>query len=281
MYDRAPHSTAVAVFILLVFSAAGTSAIEPRPSVPIATSAQEEAVLEALTESTIFDFDETPLDEAVDFILNLHGIGVAVDQHRLDKIGVGETAPVTIRVKGVTLHSALKLMLRTIDPRLTYAVRDEVLLITTIESARDNPVTRVYNVRRLLRVGETAENLATIVGKTLVAQLAKASKQEAKRASSSDKKKEAAAKPGALGATNKDVQRIAWYQDQLIVRATEDGHHEVQLILEAIAAGLESRVRTSRAERQQWVISAALARRVSLLEHRLSLLQSRLDREKR
>ena len=56
----------------------------------------------------------------------------------------------TSRVQGISLRSALRLMLRRIDPELTYSIQDEVLMITTKEAAAENLVTRVYPVADLV-----------------------------------------------------------------------------------------------------------------------------------
>ena len=48
-------------------------------------------------------------------------------------MGIGTDTPVTKNLKGITLRSALRLMLRELS--LTYIIKDEVLLITTPEEA--------------------------------------------------------------------------------------------------------------------------------------------------
>ena len=55
---------------------------------------------------------------------------------------------VTVSLSGVTLRSALKLMLKEID--LTYVIRDEVLKITTPEEAENELLTKVYPVADLV-----------------------------------------------------------------------------------------------------------------------------------
>jgi len=55
---------------------------------------------------------------------------------------------VTRNLSGVSLRSALRLMLKDLD--LTYVIRDEVLLITTPEEANAKLVTKVYPVADLV-----------------------------------------------------------------------------------------------------------------------------------
>src|SRR4051812_13274383 len=54
----------------------------------------------------------------------------------------------TLTLRGVTLRSMLRLMLK--EQELTYVVRDEVLQITTPEDAESQLLIRVYDCRDLL-----------------------------------------------------------------------------------------------------------------------------------
>ena len=53
----------------------------------------------------------------------------------------------TVAFKG---ESALRLMLRKIDPTLTYSIQDEVLMVTTKDGAQQHLVTKVYAVADLV-----------------------------------------------------------------------------------------------------------------------------------
>ncbi|MCE9544987.1 MAG: VWA domain-containing protein [Planctomycetia bacterium] len=115
------------------------------------TSPAEEKIMEQLKEPTKLDFEETPLDDVIDYLKDLHGIPIMLDSKALEDVGVSSDTPVTMRnVRGISLRSALKLMLRKIDPTLTYAVQDETLMITTKEGAQQNLVTKVYPVGDLV-----------------------------------------------------------------------------------------------------------------------------------
>jgi hypothetical protein len=80
----------------------------------------------------------------------LHGIEVQLAANALDEIGIGSDTPVTIRVRGITLRSGLRLMLNSVDPELTYTISNEVLMLTTREAAESNLVTKVYPVADLV-----------------------------------------------------------------------------------------------------------------------------------
>ncbi|MBL7039805.1 MAG: hypothetical protein ISR77_14305, partial [Pirellulaceae bacterium] len=93
------------------------------------TGGAEAKILEALDDDTRLEFIETPLDQVVDFLKDQHGINIELDAGELDNVGIGTDVPITRNLKGITLRSALRLMLK--DLELTYVIRDEVLLITT------------------------------------------------------------------------------------------------------------------------------------------------------
>jgi hypothetical protein len=110
----------------------------------------EAEILKQLDEPTRMDFEETPLDEVVDYLKEFHGIEIQLDTKALDEVGIGSDTPVTSRVRGISLRSGLRLMLKAVDPTLTYAIQNEVLMITTREAAEENLVTRVYPVADLV-----------------------------------------------------------------------------------------------------------------------------------
>jgi len=108
----------------------------------------EEKINNELQEDTALEFIETPLSEAVDFLKHLHEIEIQIDTKALEDVGIGTDTPITRNLKGITLRSALRLILRDMD--LTYVIRDEVLLITTPEEAESQLATKVYPVADLV-----------------------------------------------------------------------------------------------------------------------------------
>ena len=108
----------------------------------------EKRIYDALDQETILEFNESPLSEVVDFIKNAREIPIVIDQRALDDVGMGSDTPVTISLAGITLRSALKIMLKELD--LTYVISDEVLKITTPEEAENELLTKVYPVADLV-----------------------------------------------------------------------------------------------------------------------------------
>jgi hypothetical protein len=102
----------------------------------------------ALEEPTLFEFFETPLEEALNSIKERHGVEIVLDRKSLEDEAIDTATPVTLNLDGVTLKSALRLLLRDLD--LTYMIENEVLLITTPIRAEEELTTKVYPVADLV-----------------------------------------------------------------------------------------------------------------------------------
>ncbi len=74
-------------------------------------SPAEKKIEEALKQPTQIEFVETPLKDVVDYLKDLHKIEIQLDSPALKEAGVDESTPVTKNLKGISLHSALKLLL--------------------------------------------------------------------------------------------------------------------------------------------------------------------------
>jgi hypothetical protein len=111
-------------------------------------SPTEQKILAALDEPTEFDFFDQPLSDVIDYFKQRHGIEIQLDNKGLAQAGVDAATCITRHAKGITLRSALKLLLHDFD--LTYVTRHEVLLITSKAEAERMPEVRVYPVADLL-----------------------------------------------------------------------------------------------------------------------------------
>ena len=122
---------------------------EKYKSIDLATpGSAEERIFKELETTTGVDFAETPLEEALRELEQVHGIDIYLDRVALDTAQIDPQAPISIELKEISLRSALKLILKELD--LTYVIRDEVLQVTTVEEAEANPVTKVYPVGDLV-----------------------------------------------------------------------------------------------------------------------------------
>jgi hypothetical protein len=111
-------------------------------------SPNEQKILAALDEKTELDFADQPLTDVIDYLKQRHDIEIQLDQKALTDAGVGTDTPVTRSIKGITLRSALKLLLSELD--LTYLIRNEVLMITSKTEAESMLTTKVYPVADLV-----------------------------------------------------------------------------------------------------------------------------------
>lgn len=110
----------------------------------------ETRIFAALEESTTIDFIDQPLAGCLDFIKDYHSIEIQIDRRVLEELGVDTAEPITRRLGGISLCSALNLILR--DLGLDWTIANEVLLITSPDEAKTNLVTRVYDVGKLIEV---------------------------------------------------------------------------------------------------------------------------------
>ena len=101
-----------------------------------------------LDEETKFEFLELPLQDVVMYLKDRHHIEFQLDTKVMEEASIGVETPVTRNLQGLSLRSALRLMLGAMD--LTYVVKDEVLLITTIKAANAEKVVIIYPVGDLI-----------------------------------------------------------------------------------------------------------------------------------
>ena len=163
-------------------------------------------IQDALNDDTRLEFIETPLEDVVAFLKDLHGIELQIDSRALEDVGIADDTPVTRDLKGITLRSALRLMLKELD--LTYVLRDEVLLITTPEEAESDTAAyvQVYNIQPLLDEEHGVDALIDTV---------------------------------KLGVGKGSELQTSTFRGLLVVRATSREHREVRRLLGVIGAALD------------------------------------------
>ncbi|QDU62898.1 Type II secretion system protein D precursor [Planctomycetes bacterium Pan216] len=103
---------------------------------------------QALKQPIDIDFQDTTLRDAVEFLQDSTGVNIVLDQNGLDILGLDPDVPVTLSLQGVSLKSALRLILKPME--LTFLIQDEVLLITDAQETGSELVTRVYPVADLV-----------------------------------------------------------------------------------------------------------------------------------
>jgi hypothetical protein len=128
-----------------------------------AAIARIESALSSPLHRSGLDFADTPLAEVVEQLQQEYEIPIHIDAKALDEIGVGTDEPVTLNLQGISLRSALRLMLK--QHQMTYIIDDEVLLITTPEESDSRIKVCVYDVRDLVgsNPASTLKQLSEVV----------------------------------------------------------------------------------------------------------------------
>ncbi|MDZ4684507.1 MAG: hypothetical protein SH850_05410 [Planctomycetaceae bacterium] len=134
---RFPRYSASALFSVAVMCSSVAAGNEPVIETKAAPAVQAKAVdhlTKALAKRTELAFADTPLVDALQFLAKSQGLKVVLDDLALKTAGINRQAPVSVEVSGVTLQSALKVML---EPLGLVAVRqDDILKVTTIALAQ-------------------------------------------------------------------------------------------------------------------------------------------------
>jgi hypothetical protein len=121
------------------------SAAQKGPCKELRTGA---AIKQALAEKARFEFSDTPLCDLIEFIKDQHKLAIQLDKKALDDVGVAPDVPITCNIEGISLCSALKLVLHNLG--LTFQIWNEVLMITTPEQAESRLEIVVYDVADLV-----------------------------------------------------------------------------------------------------------------------------------
>jgi hypothetical protein len=108
----------------------------------------EQKILETLDKQVSFEFIDMPLKDVAAYIQETYGINVVLNTKALDDAVISQDTPVNRTLKGISMRSALRLILKELG--LTYVIRNEVLEITTPEDAESELITKVYPVGDLV-----------------------------------------------------------------------------------------------------------------------------------
>jgi hypothetical protein len=178
----------------------------------------EARIYAELNKPTVLEFIETPLTDVIAYLKDYHKIEIQLDQKLLDDAGISSDVPITRDLRGISLRSALDILLRELD--LTWIVDSEVLLITTKDEAKKRLETRTYDVQVLMSDEQGSQQLAEVIRQLLFTP-------------SSD-----AQSGDGLGSSPATV--VTPFRNLLIIRANPFGHREVERLLVEMAQGLQS-----------------------------------------
>lgn len=118
-------------------------------------SRARQSIEEALDEQTEVDAIDQPLIEVIRQLRIKTGQNFAIDLPAIEEEGITTSTAVNIKLSGVTLRSALKILLGEFN--LTWVVEDEVIKITSMTRAMGTLDVRAYRVGALLMPDEDKE----------------------------------------------------------------------------------------------------------------------------
>jgi hypothetical protein len=233
-------------FAVFVLSAAGdekptADSPQPKPAKAVPKAVDlfggDQVIMKTLDEPTDMDFVETPLKDVITAISIRHeDIPIVLDLKSITDAGSSADTPITFQLRGISLKSALRHMLR--EHGLDYVINDDVLQITSAES----PTTlRQYDVADLVRDGTSIDSLAKAVYFALPrTSTAAQSLPGAGGPAGAVGVPGAASGPGgpasggfgggAPTSTEPDGE-VMPFQSLLLVRATDRGHENVETFL--------------------------------------------------
>jgi hypothetical protein len=130
---------------------------KPKPDSRPKLQGGEEAILKALEEETAIEFVDTSLKNILYYLSQTHRIPIHIDSVSLKEAGVEESTPITCNLSGVSLRSALEIVLDGIG--LKWAIHHDVLMITSpVKAESDEYIyTKFYEVADLLATAKDCD----------------------------------------------------------------------------------------------------------------------------
>ena len=110
-----------------------------------------------MKQKTSLDFAETPLKDVLDYLSEKHRIPIRMDASALKEAGVDESTPITCKLSGIPLRSALEIILDELQ--LKWTIHHDVLMITSPTKAESDEYmyTKSYDVTDLIATAKDYE----------------------------------------------------------------------------------------------------------------------------
>jgi hypothetical protein len=118
-------------------------------AIQVQLSASEKKIIEALDKPISINFNERPLDEALQDLSNTFGVPLHIEKKSLEDLGLDLKRGVSLQGKGLSGRTVLRSVLAT--QGLTFVVKDEAIQIVTVERSKTLLTTRVYYVGDLVK----------------------------------------------------------------------------------------------------------------------------------
>jgi hypothetical protein len=95
-----------------------------------------------------WEFQAMPISDAFGFISESHQIPIRIDEGALSDLGVFLDDEITFTTSGVPMRDAIELILDDVGGSdLSYIIKNDVLMITSVTDAEDSMETRLYDMR--------------------------------------------------------------------------------------------------------------------------------------
>jgi hypothetical protein len=111
---------------------------------------KEKAILQALAAPVSVNFQGSTFETAIDYLSTLSNQPIIVDKAALKDADIGYDSPVNFKLKNVSMRTVLRKLLGEFG--LAYVVKDQAILITTAQRAKEMMVVRAYPIGDLVSV---------------------------------------------------------------------------------------------------------------------------------
>jgi len=102
-------------------------------------------------------FDSLPLDKALALLADQSHANLVTDWNDLETAGVKRGTVIDLRLRGVSLRTALRVVLDMASPAIRLGFResvpDHVILIATAKKLANRPIVKMYDVRDVVERG--------------------------------------------------------------------------------------------------------------------------------
>ncbi len=131
----------------------------PKPHPGPVLHGGEKAILKALEEETSIWVSEAPLKVVLEYFSEKHHIPIVMDSPALKEAGVEDSTNITKDLSGVSLRSALAIILDELQ--LKWVIHHNVLMVTSPTKAESDEymLTKLYDVTDLLAQRETTRSI--------------------------------------------------------------------------------------------------------------------------
>ena len=111
---------------------------------------EEKKILEALEKPVSGGVKNAPFEESIQNLSTLIDLNIYLDKKSIEDVGADLRKPVDVP-GNVSARTALRAMLQS--QGLTFIIKDKILQVVSVEKARENMVTRSYEIRDLVQTG--------------------------------------------------------------------------------------------------------------------------------